>query len=402
MKLKIRGLIFTGFAAAVFAQSASAVVPPSQMVAGDLPDGYEGTVNDYRADLKKTVTAQLYTDETFQERETTGIGYNSSTQEFTEKAVFVPWKYGDGGFNKEYIKLDSRKQLASTNGGTQDTEYVQIVHAGKNVDQHYVEMNTASITVEGGTGDTGADKIEAAGQNNATSLEQGRLTTAKAVYDFVTDQLADVSNKQDKLTESQADAIAGFGSGGDSGTAVAVGQKLYDSTTQTYGDSNWAVFGARANGTTEGDYHLSYLEVQQADGNERDKYWIDIKSSAVANADTAIAAAGSASGTTAYLTQDKLTTAKAVYDYAVKQDWGVANAGKKLVINDQGIVDLTDTVPGELPPESEMPAECKTQNGGKVCALVAYWGAAEGTSGEPGYIPAGVRYEWTIMAPTGN
>ena len=84
MKLKIRGLVFVGFAAAVFAQSASAVVPPS--IAYPTNEGTDATAKD---NLKKTVTSQLYTDETFQER-VTMTDLTNDNGSVTEKATYIP------------------------------------------------------------------------------------------------------------------------------------------------------------------------------------------------------------------------------------------------------------------------------------------------------------------------
>ena len=274
MKLKIRGLIFTGFAAAVFAQSAMAVTPPS-----------EANLTDTQVDdLKKTVTSKYYVNENFQERETTGLGYDSSTQEYAKKSVYVPWKYGEGGITKEWVELEGKKQLATDS--TLDTEYVEIVHAGKGGDGHYVQINTAAVTTEEQNA-SGADKIAAAGEDGATDLEKGRLTTAKAVYDFVTDELdsigADIRGNATYHTQKVAVMDA-------------------DWISEHPGDAPYVVSptGSQLD-------HIHHWELIVPDST------VTIDEQNNSGADK-IAAAGVSGASDAV--KNKLTTAKAVYDYA--------------------------------------------------------------------------------------
>ncbi|MBQ6027374.1 MAG: hypothetical protein IJL21_02375 [Alphaproteobacteria bacterium] len=462
MKLKIRGLVFVGFAAAVFAQSASAVVPPS--IAYPTNEGTDATAKD---NLKKTVTSQLYTDETFQER-VTMTDLTNDNGSVTEKATYIPWKYGLGGENAEWTKLEGKPQMDVGQNGT-NTVYVQIEHDTKGNDKkHYVAMNENAITA-GATGVTGAQQIEAAGAQNATEVEQGRLTTAKAVYDFVTDELDEMGANiqgnttyhtqkvavidatwgaqngltapyhvvnptgeqlnhidhwelivpdsvvaesgtdiwgsngegpasadyndlttakavydvltgavgdgyQRKITTNEASALSSFGSGTDVGEGVMIGYR----GTDTNDDSTWYVFGARANGVdanNSANNHLSYLEVYKDTAESRPKFLISIKDGALAETAAAIEAGGTATGATAYLSRDKLTTAKAVFDYV------------QSITNGQ-------TLP-------LMPGECEVA--GVHCALVSSWVPAESVTdpgtGETTTVPAHTALEWTVMAP---
>ena len=245
-----------------------------------------------------------------------------------------------------------------------------------------------------------ASDISAVGDNGGTAhLIADKLTTAKAVYDFVTEQVNEAAGDfQPKLTSAQASAIAGWGNNGtaNNGTAIAVGYRGTGSTD----DSGWKVFGARADGLgEEGDYHLSYLEVQPAQGTgqnaERDKYWVDIKSDAVVTSGSTLATSGAATGDGAYLSNGKLTTAKAVYEYAVKQQWETTDNGKHLVIGSDGKVTVSTNANPDIPVPTD--SRCTQAGGTHVCALVAYYDADANGTGN-----GGIKYEWTVMAPTGN
>ena len=298
MKVKIRGLLFGGFAAAVFAQSAMATDPtPVKPASAELAD----TQSEY----KKTVTSKYYTNETFQGRELNGLGYNTTTQEYAKKSVYVPWKYGEANINKEWVELEGQKQLA--NGATEDTEYVEIKHAGKGVDKHYIKMNTDAITVDttdGSVTTTGADKIRAAGNtannNVPTDLEKGRLTTAKAVYDFVTGYTGDTY--QPKLTAAD---------GPQSGQPVELNIGFWDSAlNNNAGDSTWGKVKAQADGAG-GTGSVGYLAITGT--TSRGVYEVNIDASKIVNAADALATAATSATAT---DNKKLTTAKAVYDYA--------------------------------------------------------------------------------------
>ena len=463
MKLKIRGLVFVGFAAAVFAQSAMAVVPPS--IAYPTNEGTDATAKD---NLKKTVTSQLYTDETFQQRILTPL---TETGGNIESAVYVPWSYGQGNENTENVKLESKNQLDSVATGstnpTYNTPYVEIQH-DKN-GSHYIGIKDNTIAGS-------AARIEDAGAANATHLTKNSLTTAKAVYDFVTDELDEMganiqgnvayhtekvawlnanfastnnitnpvtqtqldahANDQDpwsdhidhwelivpdsvvaesgsdiwnngegpaqadyndlttakavydvltgavgdgyqrKITTSEASALAGFNENTDAGEGVMIGHRA---TTGANTDSEWYVFGAKANGVYSGNNatnnHLSYLEVYKDTAESKPKFLINIKDGALAETAAAIEAGGTATGDTAYLSRDKLTTAKAVFDYV------------QSITNGQ-------TLP-------LMPSACEVA--GVHCALVSSWVPA-GTvtnpdTGETTSVPAHTALEWTVMAP---
>ena len=460
MKVKIRGLVFAGFAAAVFAQSASAEITDSDKTVTSktyVDSKIEGTSNNattITSTSSDTNAPSLLNVYKFVENQivSSGGGIDGDPTKHTQKiAVFdssyttpvgtpenpqgedlnhiIGWKLivpdaavagtgaAIGGTTQNPGPADGTDLTTAqavydfVNGGA-GTGFQRKLRSGEkpslgvyNADGTSVWKQATGGTYvavaepQGGTSitfDIDSTKIATIGADDPTTqgvneseitADSTKLTTGKAVYEFVTQQVNEAAGDfQPKLTAAQASAIAGWGAAGqaEEGAAIAVGYR----GTGASDDSEWKIFGARGNGSgTNDDYHLSYLTVQPGSAQERDKYFIDIKAGALAKDVIAINTGGTATGDTASLTADKLTTAKAVYDYAVKQQWDATNdVGKHLVIDSDGKVTVSTTANPDIP----LPTACAT--GDNVCALVAHLNSA-GT---------GIEYEWTVMAGTGN
>lgn len=364
MKIKIRGLVFVGFAAAVFAQSAMAEI----------------TADD------KTVTSKTYVDSKVEATVSGETTINSESPDDKAPSSLNVYKFVTD-------QMDDLAEVAAIQGdGTYLNVTTETVGTGDNAHEvkqvNVITNNLASTAALIGTAGT-----------SAQAADQGKLTTAKAVYDFVTGGDDPDGGFHPKLTSTQASILAGWGNGGQSeeGTAIAVGYRAYDGDDpDAVEPSEWKTFGARANGSgTNDDYHLSYLTVQPGTYQERDKYFIDIKATALAKDVMAISAGGTATGAAASQTADKLATAKAVYDYAVQKQWQTTDEGKHLVIGSDGKVTLSTNTNPDIPAPTD--TRCTQAGGNHVCALVAYYDANAGGTGV-----GGVKYEWTVMAPTGS
>ena len=379
MKLKIRGLVFTGFAAAVFAQSAWALPPAAGLNEGQIDA------------LKATVTSKYYVDSNYQDlverkgtegtapNDTTTITSNSTNDQYPTSRNVYKFVKGEIAALDGVANIQGDGTYLNVSTVTVD-EGLSTEHDVKQVNIITNNLASANADVTGTLATADQGKLVTASAVNSLidstldsndSNNTNHVPTSKAVYDFVTGTTGD-DGFQPKISDTQASAIAGFG-GTDSGDAVAVGYKPSDGNGG-YGNSTWLTFGARANGQggASGDNHLSYLRVDYVPGtgNEREKAVIDIKSTAIAGADTAIIAAGDNNALPTVT--DKLTTAKAVFDFVMAQTGGA-------------------TIP-------EMPSRC-TQSGVHCALVTVYHDTAVGTSGQPGYIAAGeTTLDWTVMA----
>lgn len=377
MKLKIRGLVFAGFAAAVFAQSASAVETADKTVTSKtyVDSKIQGTVNnattitDNSSDTKAPSELNVYK---FVSNQivSSGGGVDGNIDYHTDKIGYLDSTWAAANTNLESPYMVTKAQLA----------------ANPTWADHVVKWEL--IVPDSVVAET-AGKIGDAGDAGATAAEQAKFPTAKAVYDFVTNGDPNDPNFdgfQPKITDNLASSALNINSGEDAGVGVMVGYKGY--SNGEFGNSTWLTFAAAANHTDS----LGYLNITEDATDSKHKYLVDIKGNAIAKTAQAISTGGQASGADAYLTRDKLTTAKAVYDYAVKQNWTQANAGKTLVVGSDGIVTVSTNANPDIPGVDDMPEVCTTAAGGHVCALVAYYDTQS----------SGVVYEWTVMAPTGS
>ena len=385
MKVKIRGLVFAGFTAAVFAQSAMALQPAANLTNGDIDV------------LKSTVTSKYYVDTNYQDlvqKESTSSTGETTINEESDDAHYPTSKNVYEFVKDQVATLDS---VANIQG---DGEYtnVETVNTGTEANPvlvKQVELQQAPVTTNGGiTGtltEATSKKLVTAGAVKSlmdTSItsddanNDAQMPTSKAVYDFMNNEN---NGFQRKITEAEASALANFNTGSDAGKGVMIG---YRGTNGE--DSGWNVFGARADAVYDGDdasnTHLSYLEIQRDNTiNSRGAYWINIKRGALAEDAQAIGAANSPNST-AFGTRDRLTTAYAVYQYAVPYQWDASTqANKTLVTNAQGVVTVSE-VPAI--PEIITGDPCKTA--GVHCALVS---SADNEGN--------VTFSWNVMAGAG-
>lgn len=286
MKVNVKGLAFVGFAAAVFAQSAMAVIPASSE--------NENT----QATYKKTVTSKYYTNETFQGRETTGLA--ASGDSVTEKAAYIPWKYGQGGEPAEWVKISGKTQAG-------DQAYVEIVHDTSGVNKtHNVQLNESAIAQDGAT-------ILAASSNAAGDTK--KLTTAGAVYGLLD---REGSNSGTTITSSSND------------DTVPTSKNVYDLVTSKINSANingnptyhtqkvaalnptWAA--ANATGL-DAPYYATEEQIENNPtwAQHIDTWKIIVPDTTVVKTSGDLITAGTSNTASE---QNRFTTAKAVYDYA--------------------------------------------------------------------------------------
>ena len=409
-KIKIRGLVFVGFAATVFASSAMAsIIPPSGM--DQTANDYEETING----LKKTVTSKYYTNENLQERVKTDLAEKDGV--VSEKAAYIGWSYGQNGEDSEWVKLEGKNVLAATSGGTANTAYIEIEHdaTDTNNPKHYVKMNPETIA-------TMQSEILSA-NDNATGVVKGRLTTANAVYNLLdreatngTSTIDDNStnntvptskNVYDFVMNNVIDDV--YQPKATNTTGAQVGVRV-EGENDDPDVSTWYTLGVGQDGvavTASGDE--AYLRIERDNGNTQGHnagVYVDLDHSKIVKGSSDAVGSGAAyntdgiAGTNGGGAANMLVTASAVYDYAVPIDWteksptGYAN--KTLVTDASGEVVLSD-VPA-LPGTSAMPAGCSSP--GNHCALVTNWvpSATVGEGQEQVTIPAHIELEWTVMA----
>ena len=497
MKLKITGLVFVGFAAAVFAQSASAVDPDD-----------------------KTVTSKTYVDNYAQAQAKRVTSTNMETIVPQNDPVQDVWQHDDMYPSMKVVNDKVGEVSAALSNLQADDVYIDIQNVGSGANAHQeitvnsnarattagsITDTTAAVAPSGGTPgapaaqdklvtasavnayaeakdnklatNSGAETITAAAtaQNNNTS--DTTYPTTKNVYQFV--RGGDGTGFQPKLASGGKPSLGVYNSDGTSlwkaaasGTYVAVGepangttitfdvssdkiasnaagiagtlgtgpntgdgddlttaQAVYDFVTNTvtaasgdyqpkvantdagnimigyktttggenptYGNSTWY---SMKEGQQHGVNEVPFVRLNKDETNG--EVWVDLYHNKIIGSDTINQGTGYETGGITSGSGNKLATGIAVYDYSVPMNWterGTAGnftvANKKLVTDASGIVVLADDTGDVIPAENEMPSVCKTANGGKVCALVAYYDADVGTSG-------GVKYEWTVMAPT--
>ena len=397
MKLKIRGLVFTGFAAAVFATSALAVTPPSELDPSD-------------PDLKKTVTSQDYVDETFQERlagdPTTSPATALEEDELkgvTEKAAFIGWNYGQGGIDKEWVKLEGNKQIGDGNSAK---AYVQIRHNTVNsADEHFIEMNDEAIADISG-------KIGAAGVDTATDLEKARLTTAKAVYDFVTGYTGDEYQPKAQIDNHEG-GLSTVGA-----ATAGVGVRTGSGETNDPYVSTWYGLAAGQDGlqivsnVEDHPYARIYRDDRNSGGYGPGVY-VDLNHNRIAVASTyngsgtyvhnGIVAAGASPFTENGMA---LTTAGAVYELLDREGSGgtttiTAASTNNVVPTSKNVFDfVTSVTNGNTLPT--MDSACI--HSGVHCALVTVYDPGTTVSnpslqpGDTGYVAPSATLEWTVMA----
>ena len=386
MKLKIRGLVFVGFAAAVFAQSALAVSDSDKTVTSKtyVDSKIEGTV-----DNATTITAGSPDDK---------APSSLNVYKFVENQIVSSGGGIDGDVTKHTQKIAVFQSGHTPIGTPEDPDDDDLPYI-----TGWKLIVPDSVVAESGT-DIGTN-IGTINQSGPASGHGSDLTTAQAVYEFVTGEGTNDPDAgfQRKISETEGSILYQNSNinGVTNNGAVEIGYRPYNSATEEYGDSTWGVLKPEADsndGSAQG-----YIVFKK--DTSKLSWDVNINSAKIAGVYTDIVTAGGGSASNAE--KGKLTTAKAVYDYAVKQQWAVGDEGKHLVIGSDGKVTLSTNASPDIPGADDMPTACKTEQGGKVCALVAYWDPGTTVSnpslqpGQTGYVAAGLRYEWTIMAPTG-
>lgn len=385
MKLKIRGLVFTGFAAAVFASSAMAALPAANLTEAQVDA------------LKSTVTSKYYVDSNYQdlvEKEPTDSNGDTTINDRSDDSHYPTSKNVYEFVTSEIAELNGVANIhgddtyVSVVDGQDDNKQVQLAQApattGANI---ATDTLTTTTTANGETTLGTADRLVTAGAvkglmdtaiTDADATNDAQMPTSKAVYDFMNNEN---DGFQRKITSDEASTLANFNSASDAGKGVMIGYK------GTGEDSGWNIFGAKPNAVYQGDAassnHLSYLEIQRdTTSASRGAYLVGIKGGALAENAGAISAANS-SDSTAYATRDKLTTAYAVHDYAVPNQWdSTTQANKTLVTDEYGVVTVSN-VPAL--PEIANSNPCRTE--GVHCALVSS-ADADGN----------VSFSWNVMA----
>ena len=363
MKVKIRGLVFAGFAAAVFAQSAMAV---------DTDD--------------KTVTSKTYVDAKFQAQAKrveigNGTGQYASvsaipetvkTNEYYPSMKVLSDTVLDGNFQRKLTENERGPHVGiMINNGTEQapdwqSEWQEI--GGST----YVSVgsNTGGTAISVGLNDgkiaNAAAVIAGSGQGPA-STDEDDLTTAKAVYDFVSAYAGDtyqpkVDSDGLKVGVRTGDATNGYNS---TWYTIKAGHRNLDANNQPS-----EVVTPR------------YVEFSQLNGSVS----VDLYDNQIIKSD------GANNGVIDSNVGNALATGIAVYNYAVPKQWSSQDEGKHLVIDSTGAVVLSTNTNPDIPVPTD--SRCAQAGGTHVCALVAYWDATLNDNA------GGVKYEWTVMAPT--
>ncbi len=456
MKVKVRGLVFVGFAAAVFATSAMADA------ASDTAD-------------KKTVTSKYYVDQTFQTKD------NIVTVE--EAATAANWT-SETTYPSMAVLKDVRDTLNAIDV-TDDNNYVSVTEGTGN------SVGTFTVALDGNKIDTTGTDIQA-----STTTNDGNLVTAGAVKAFAQDKRKIDAATGDGSTTPYATTITAssandtyptsqnvykFVTGAISTAGADYQRKLDSNETALYvgkydsNDSTWkaleAVDDAHPQATKEyvtiatgtgGVYQINLLDSvigyngttttgpnahdsditsssdKLATGKAVYEFVTDAISTAgegyqpvVSSADTVVIGYQATGGDSGWktLTGDgsyvnvayngttgnaevSLTNIGAdadVYGTSTSNDTKLATAGSVRKLLDTSLsnattgndVETNNTVPtsravvdyvASFGLSSTLPSECRTANSDHVCALVAYYDTTT----------SAVKYEWTVMAPTGN
>ena len=442
MKVKVKGLVFAGFAAAVFAQSAMATTP----TAGDL----------------KTVTSKAYVDSKFDftngqvimqgdgrgvtaAKDVVTVGSGDNNQMTVANGAALPTvsavtAYVDNAINGVTGNSASTYQEKSATGTTPqvgynggwntldgDSSYVTVASANNTttVALDSNKIDTDGTAVMSGTTNTNngnlvtAGAVKAAMSDAVSSTSTGTtIATSKAVYDYAQDKskfsaaTTTTEGQSTVYTSSISTDIAGTNAGND---VYPSSRSVYEFVTGAIATSNNTAAGAYqakvastdANKVMVGVYYNGASTWQElADGT-----YVDATTS---NGSTSIDIASSKLGTAAADVEsggDKLMTGGGVYLYmndktvAATETSGTVTASNGFttasntafptVANVKQYVaeQLASSLHGvEIP---AMSSDCTTaiaQNNGSYCALVAGYDATDE-----------VKLEWTVMAaPAAN
>lgn len=464
MKVKIKGLVFVGFAAAVFAQSAFAAITPN------------ATTD------PKTVTSKKYVDEKIPGTYAMTYGGTTHEAETTAGAVVLGNGYGEVKFTK---LSNSSADVHTTNGqdvvvtgkavadamavtqNLQAEDYTQItdIHATANdptsaVIGHKVVLDSTKIDFDGtdiqAAGSTNDDNLVTAGAvkaSMATSITSSStntmLATPKAVYDYAQPMVADDNGagvylgkwnetggvgEWSQLTTNgyvTADTTSGYAieldgakitsnnnNGADitaAGETIGTGDTItdaekeklttakavYDFVTGYVGDAAYqpevAATSAEANKVLIG--YRSYDSTAAAGSQYGNPGW-----QVLGGDNTYITV--SSNGSAATVALGNIAADADVYGSSTSNDTKLATAGSVRKLLDTSLSNVANAENDQTVPTSKavvdyvagfgigatLPTECSGASSTHVCALVAYYDTTT----------SAVKYEWTIMAPTGN
>ncbi len=368
MKMKIRGLVFTGFAAAVFASSAQAVTPPSVTYTVPYDSEEEAAVDA----LKSTVTSKYYTNETFQTRTSVGAGETANTPKVgVGEGQWAPFEAAPDPTDTNrngYLYINPQRtangtiQIDISNGkvATAATEIIGRNDNGSGLGPDTTHANdlTTAQAVYGlldreGTG--AATDTTTIGSSSSDDV----VPSSKNVYDFVTQQMSD-GNFQRKLNDEDPKAHA------------YVGVYINQGTTN---DPDW-----------QSEWY-QYMGGVTTDPNNVNDTINDIYLGVTQISDYNDSGEGAV---VVSLARDKLTTTAAQVAAATALNGDLTD-----LVTVSALKEFVEEQPGN----AEIPNECKAP--GVHCALVStYYPNAVGTEGQAGYHAAGsVSTEWTVMAP---
>ena len=434
MKVKVRGLVFVGFAAAVFAQSAFATITPNT------------------AD-KKIVTSKYYVDSNFQDksdRVTSTPAANSddwtSTAKYPSMAVLKGVKdavaavgvVGDGYVDvdvgaagtanegKFVVTLDPNditNSVTSTN-----TSSTKLVTEGAVANYAEDKTNKAtSITTTNASSTTEYTSVAAVTgyaeklDNKATSISDDpdtgnhqsgdKYPTTKAVYDFVT---ATAGEYQPKVTDTGDNLKVGYLGSGTGATPTW--KTIRGASTGNGAVTNYVTIKEGVDGDSEpnGVYtvNLDAAQIASSISNNSGSSTKLATEGAVYTYAQPVAGSGIKVGNNGawdnlavnatYLTLDNTTTpgtaligvnaatdSAAISGAATSSDTGASSLTTAYAVNAyvQGLLHGN-----EIP---AMPTGCGTVAAtGGYCALV--YGLISGTAGQEG---ATYGLQWTVMAP---
>lgn len=296
-------------------------------------------------------TNSAATNETIPQKDklaTAGAVYDYAQPRFTTDSGTnsVSVGYKEAGSDSTWATL----QTAASGTATSNANYVTMTKGSGNV----YTINLADDQV-------GTNGVSGTGITNDITYNSTKLTTGKAVYEFVMDQ-----NKQwqPKIEDNNANKFM-------------VGYQTYDSNSGVY-TNGWKELQASSNGTSSNTNYVTINETATAG-----VYAVNLDTAQIATTEASIGSDAGVVGSTA----SALTTAGAVHAYAVRQSWGNGNAGKTLVTDSNGDVTVSN-----VPRVPDMPPECGTSTS-VHCALVTVVDTAAS-----GNTPAVIHLEWTVMA----
>lgn len=301
MKVKVKGLVFVGFAAAVFAQSAFAAITPN------------ATTD------PKTVTSKKYVDEKIPGTASIYWGDDNGqqvehTNQSTVDAVVVGNGYGEVKFRKLSDTATSTIDTTTPANGSGIVVTAKAVAEAINANMGALQGDDAYIDVESSTDGNGittktVKPLYTPSTSAADLVTSGTLAVGDS-YNSTTATADDVTEVQTRFATSKAVYDYAQPKVADTSGALQVG---YRGAT---GDATWKTLQGSSTGTAGALNYVSIKEGTGANSQPNGVYTVNLDASTITannNNGADITAAGVANATAA--ATDKLATAKAVYDF---------------------------------------------------------------------------------------